>query len=244
MRTPEEALAELDKYVTKLYEDKNVTEGALDKFIIEPIKARAAQAAVKATRTDEAIPAKPAIVGRPGITFRQHIDKRRRQVCEHPDSTQVFDKAKESIESCVLTMWAKGFITPMPKGEQIERAARKAESLASMLTSKGNEEAAARQLERAKAIREGKTLDVPLREAPSRPSKGACVCGCSGTTKGGRFLPGHDARLHGALKRVLKGEALTKPVEPGALEHIREREWFTEEEIAKIVKSPIDTRLQ
>ena len=25
----------------------------------------------------------------------------------------------------------------------------------------------------------------------------ACGCGCGGMTKGGRFLPGHDARMHG-----------------------------------------------
>lgn len=28
----------------------------------------------------------------------------------------------------------------------------------------------------------------------------ACGCGCGGMTKGGRFLPGHDARFHAAQK--------------------------------------------
>jgi hypothetical protein len=32
-----------------------------------------------------------------------------------------------------------------------------------------------------------------------------CECGCGGTTKGGRFLPGHDAKL----KKQLIGLALT-----------------------------------
>lgn len=27
------------------------------------------------------------------------------------------------------------------------------------------------------------------------PKTGTCVCGCNGTTKGGKFLPGHDARF-------------------------------------------------
>ena len=27
-----------------------------------------------------------------------------------------------------------------------------------------------------------------------------CGCGCGGMTKGGRFLPGHDARFHAAQK--------------------------------------------
>lgn len=29
-----------------------------------------------------------------------------------------------------------------------------------------------------------------------------CTCGCGGMTKGGRFLPGHDARYHAAQKRA------------------------------------------
>ena len=35
-----------------------------------------------------------------------------------------------------------------------------------------------------------------------------CLCSCGGTTKGGRFLPGHDARLHGELKRNLQKDPL------------------------------------
>jgi hypothetical protein len=33
-----------------------------------------------------------------------------------------------------------------------------------------------------------------------------CGCGCGGTTKGGRFLPGHDARFH-AAERAKAAEA-------------------------------------
>lgn len=29
------------------------------------------------------------------------------------------------------------------------------------------------------------------------------MCSCGGTTRGGRFLPGHDQRLFGELKRNL-----------------------------------------
>jgi hypothetical protein len=31
------------------------------------------------------------------------------------------------------------------------------------------------------------------------PKTGTCVCGCKGTTKGGKFLPGHDARFVSTL---------------------------------------------
>lgn len=29
-----------------------------------------------------------------------------------------------------------------------------------------------------------------------------CQCGCGGMTRGGKFLPGHDARLKGRLKKA------------------------------------------
>lgn len=37
------------------------------------------------------------------------------------------------------------------------------------------------------------------------PTKTECECGCGGATKGGRFLPGHDAKL----KKALTEAALT-----------------------------------
>lgn len=36
----------------------------------------------------------------------------------------------------------------------------------------------------------------------------ACGCGCGGMTKGGRFLPGHDARFHAAQKEGQLGRAI------------------------------------
>ena len=38
-----------------------------------------------------------------------------------------------------------------------------------------------------------------------------CMCSCGGTTKGGRFLPGHDARLHSELMaQIKKGDVLLR----------------------------------
>ena len=52
------------------------------------------------------------------------------------------------------------------------------------------------------------------RRAPSGPREGRkprpCLCSCGGTTRGGRFLPGHDARLHGELKRNLEKDPLLR----------------------------------
>jgi hypothetical protein len=48
-----------------------------------------------------------------------------------------------------------------------------------------------------KAPREGRTLR-------------RCICSCGGETRGGRFLPGHDQRLFGELKRNLEKDPLLR----------------------------------
>jgi hypothetical protein len=48
-------------------------------------------------------------------------------------------------------------------------------------------------LERERSIRPQSTR--------STPTPKSCECGCGGQTRGGRFLPGHDARLYGRIKR-------------------------------------------
>jgi hypothetical protein len=48
-------------------------------------------------------------------------------------------------------------------------------------------------------------LDRPRRVRKPRvvrPTEGTCICGCEGKTKGGRFQPGHDARLKAQLRRA------------------------------------------
>lgn len=63
---------------------------------------------------------------------------------------------------------------------------------------------------KAKRVIEDNTNGVqPMPKLPRsvRKPKPAqiCQCGCGGTTKGGRFVPGHDARLHGWALRVSRG---------------------------------------
>ena len=58
----------------------------------------------------------------------------------------------------------------------------------------------------------------------------SCLCGCGGTTRGGRFKPGHDSRLHGELKRNLEKDPLLR------------NERFTEEQKAYGVERGLITR--
>lgn len=46
-------------------------------------------------------------------------------------------------------------------------------------------------------------IPKPKRERKAKPAK-ACSCGCGGMTKGGRFIPGHDSRLHAWCRAVEK----------------------------------------
>jgi hypothetical protein len=50
----------------------------------------------------------------------------------------------------------------------------------------------------------------------------SCGCGCGGMTKGGRFLPGHDARMHGQAKKDNMAAAISHarkitPVDTGVV---------------------------
>lgn len=46
---------------------------------------------------------------------------------------------------------------------------------------------------------------APRVRAAKEPKE--CLCGCGGMTKGGRFLPGHDARYHAAQKKAAAAAA-------------------------------------
>lgn len=53
---------------------------------------------------------------------------------------------------------------------------------------------------------------TPAKKSPSTPKKQPrqCTCGCGGTTKGGIFLPGHDARFVGLVARAVVAGELTE----------------------------------
>ena len=52
--------------------------------------------------------------------------------------------------------------------------------------------------------------DGPAEDRPRAGEPRPCLCSCGGTTRGGTFLPGHDARLHGVLKRNLEKDPLLR----------------------------------
>lgn len=49
----------------------------------------------------------------------------------------------------------------------------------------------------------------PVRVRAAKEPK-ACECGCGGQTKGGRYLPGHDAKHHSRIAKEREAEALAK----------------------------------
>jgi len=52
-----------------------------------------------------------------------------------------------------------------------------------------------------------KLVAKAARKANAPATSGVCYCGCGGATKGGKFVPGHDAKVKGVLRKVLNGEA-------------------------------------
>jgi hypothetical protein len=57
-----------------------------------------------------------------------------------------------------------------------------------------------RSKERERAMAKEKAAKTTAPKAGATPRD--CLCGCGGQTKGGRFLPGHDARFHGRIKTL------------------------------------------
>lgn len=51
--------------------------------------------------------------------------------------------------------------------------------------------------EKARMAKEEKPKAAPKAKEPRN-----CLCGCGGQTKGGRFIPGHDARFHSRVRQL------------------------------------------
>ncbi len=84
---------------------------------------------------------------------------------------------------------------PRVKSEwQLEQDARAAKLAEERIMAKEQAKAAPKAAPRAKRV---------TKAAEGRQPK-ECLCGCGGMTKGGRFLPGHDAKYHSALAKASK----------------------------------------
>lgn len=69
------------------------------------------------------------------------------------------------------------------------------------------------------SVRRSEVLKATSTRSKSRP----CGCGCGDVTKGGTFLPGHDARHRSDLLAVINGEA--SDGKPEAVARMRELNW-------------------
>lgn len=57
---------------------------------------------------------------------------------------------------------------------------------------------------------------IPAAKRTRKPKPGKpCECGCGAMTKGGRFLPGHDSRLHSWARAVEAGRVAIKDIPDG-----------------------------
>lgn len=60
------------------------------------------------------------------------------------------------------------------------------------------------------------------KRAEAKPKTGTCVCGCEGTTKGGKFLPGHDARFVSVLVGSVADAKFTAKSEQAARKRLKD----------------------
>lgn len=68
---------------------------------------------------------------------------------------------------------------------------------------------------------------------PPRPTSGVCECGCEGKTKGGKFVPGHDAKLASALKKLIE------EFDPDAYAEMKRRGWL--KKLPKALRERMET---
>jgi hypothetical protein len=76
-----------------------------------------------------------------------------------------------------------------------------------------------RQLREIKEIKMAKIENEKAEKAATRTAAaktGTCVCGCEGETKGGKFLPGHDARFVSTLVGTVADAKFTAKAEQSA----------------------------
>lgn len=64
--------------------------------------------------------------------------------------------------------------------------------------------------------------DKAKAERSTKPKTGTCVCGCNGTTKGGKFLPGHDARFVSTLVGTVAEAKFSAKAEQAARKSLKD----------------------
>lgn len=75
---------------------------------------------------------------------------------------------------------------------------------------------------RAEMAKIEESKDKAAKRAEAKPKTGTCVCGCAGTTKGGKFLPGHDARFVSVLVSGVADAKFTKKADDAARKRLKE----------------------
>jgi len=70
-------------------------------------------------------------------------------------------------------------------------------------------------------LAEGATLTVT---APKSVAGRACACGCGGKTRGGMWVPGHDAKRKSVLFGIIRSEA-TADAKAAARKELTTRGW-------------------
>jgi len=74
----------------------------------------------------------------------------------------------------------------------------------------------------------GFTLTEVRKKSQRKRQPRKCECGCGGMTKGGRFLPGHDAKLKGCWLKTMRDESELPAVRAAALIRLVGRGWAQE----------------
>ena len=79
-------------------------------------------------------------------------------------------------------------------------------------------------LQRAKELGPNRTPDgLPKASEASRREPRPCLCDCGGTTRGGRFLPGHQTKLIAVIRRQIRADPVLAGLTMEQRAYARER---------------------
>jgi chemotaxis protein histidine kinase CheA len=137
------------------------------------------------------------------VTMERYTEVTAEEVLSDLQNPDEYDTLSENQVSYVATRVAYGKAVKENAPKKIQKELR--ESLKEWKEAlESDEEKIPLQAEDAAAASAKAKKPAPQ---PKKDKTKDCLCGCGGRTKGGLFIPGHDAKLKSFLLKVEKGEA-------------------------------------
>jgi hypothetical protein len=232
----ERALEELSRYALATWAEYGVPETALTDEMTKPVLVSIDDTGKHFEERERGI----------GVTLAINLERRAQAIRDAQGVAALstaLTKAKNSVHTSALYLWAKGKARGPATTQNLTKLAKKAENLAEHLEGLAGQATTPEEMEklhkqsdqqraRAASIRSG---IVPVKEKKADRQPRPCLCGCGKLTKGS-FAPGHDSKVHSTILKIARGQLKgTMPTE--VVEYVRNSKWLNEQEMQAFLES-------